>query len=67
GPTPRSGFIEPVWPTRVGAIIIEDLDDESGTPPTTPDSPTTDEDDDTFIDGDRRRRYDPNRVTRGDR
>ena len=64
GPTPRSGFIEPVWPTEVGAIIIEDLDDESGKAPTTPDSPTTEEDDDTFIEGDRRRRYDPNRVTR---
>lgn len=62
GPTPRSGPLEPIWPTKVGAIIIEDLDDESGTAPTSPDSPTPRRDPDTFIDDIRRDRY---RTERG--
>ena len=66
GPTPRSGEIEPIWPTEVGAIIIEDLDDVSGIAPTTPDSPTPRQQDDTFIDERTRQRYVTDGTRRGD-
>ncbi|KKL63633.1 hypothetical protein LCGC14_2173160, partial [marine sediment metagenome] len=55
GPTPRSGELEPIWPTKAGAIIIEDLDDTEV--PTTPDAPTPDTGPDIFIDQDRQGRY----------
>lgn len=61
GPTPRSGPLEPIWPTKVGAIIIEDLDDESGAAPESPDAPTPRRDPDTFIDDTRRERYERRR------
>jgi hypothetical protein len=33
GDTPRSGDLEPVWPTRLGEIIVEDLDGDQTEPP----------------------------------
>lgn len=38
GTSPRSGDIEPIWPTNAGAIIIEDTDDTSNAPSATPPS-----------------------------
>lgn len=38
GPTPRSGPTEPIWPTKAGATIVEDLDDLET--PVTPPAPT---------------------------
>ena len=55
GPTPRSGEKEPIFPTKVGAIIVEDLDDTET--PTTEEAPTPDRNRDDFIDDDRRSRY----------
>lgn len=66
GPTPRSGDIEPIWPTEVGAIIVEDLDDESNEAPTTPDPPTPFRDPDIFLDDDRRDRYTGRGTSRRD-
>ena len=55
GPTPRSGENEPIFPTEVGAIIIEDLDDDET--PTAEGAPTPDRERDTFIDTSRQERY----------
>lgn len=55
GPTPRSGENEPIWPTQLGAIIIEDLDDTET--PTTEEAPTPERERDTFIDTSRENRY----------
>jgi hypothetical protein len=48
GPTPRSGDIEPLWPTIPGAIIIEDIDDPGAPEVVPPPTPTID--DDRFLD-----------------
>ncbi len=39
GTTPRSGDVEPIWPTEGGAIIIEDTDGTADPPQATPVSP----------------------------
>lgn len=62
GPTPRSGPTEPVWPTEVGATVIEDLDTEDI--PTAGEPPTPDRTRDDFIDDDRRDRYDSDNTRR---
>ena len=59
GPTPRSGAVEPIWPTKIGAVIVEDLDDV--TVPTTPPAPTPIIPPDIFRDPDRVDRYGRNR------
>lgn len=64
GPTPRSGEIEPIWPTKVGAIIVEDLDDETNTAPTTDEPPTPVRRPDRLTDEERQERY--GRPGRGD-
>ncbi len=60
GPTPRSGPLEPIWPTKAGAVIVEDLDDVTAavTAPTPETSPTPRPIPGEFIDEDRARRYD---------
>jgi hypothetical protein len=55
GPTPRSGNLEPVWPTEVGALIVEDLGDDGA--PTTDDPPTPKRSDDSDLGDARRGRY----------
>ena len=55
GPTPTSGAIEPIFPTEVGAIIIEDIDDKGAPTTDNPPTPTIPRDD--FIDDDTLRRY----------
>lgn len=39
GDNPSSGFVEPVWPTEAGAVIIEDTDDTANAPDATPPEP----------------------------
>jgi len=55
GPTPTSGAVEPIFPTEVGAIIIEDIDSTGA--PTSEDPPTTNRALDRFVNEDLRRRY----------
>ena len=57
GPTPRSGPLEPIWPKRIGAVIVEDLDDTSGNAPVAEEAPIVDIGPDAFIDPDREIRY----------
>lgn len=56
GPTPTSGAEEPIWPTEIGAIIIEDADATGA--PTSEGSPTVGRPLDRFIGSKRRLRYD---------
>lgn len=42
GDNPRSGSVEPVWPTIPGATVVEDTQGNAPTTPTTPTTPTGD-------------------------